>query len=167
MNKCIEKTELPEWMTTGKTTLIQKDPLKGTARNNYRPIMWLSMMWKILTTQISEKIYYSLISRGFFIEEQKGCCKWVRGTEEPLYIDQHIFNDSKTRRKNLAMAWIDDKKTYDMDSTQYIIADEVIKFIKKTIETWRVELTAGEKSLAEGKIQRGIFREMHYHHYYL
>ena len=29
---------VPEWMTTGKTTLIQKDSSKGTAPNNYRPI---------------------------------------------------------------------------------------------------------------------------------
>ena len=26
---------------------------------------------------------------------------------ELLYIDQHILNESKNRRKNLAMAWID------------------------------------------------------------
>ena len=26
MNKCIEKTEIAEWMTKGKTTLIQKTP---------------------------------------------------------------------------------------------------------------------------------------------
>ena len=37
-----------------------------------------------------------------------------RGTGELLYIDQHIFNMSKTRRKNLDMAWVDNKKAYDM-----------------------------------------------------
>ena len=35
------------------------------------------------------------------------------------------------------------------------MSNEVIKFIEKTIETWRVELIA---SLAEVKIQRGIFQ---------
>ena len=39
----------------------------------------------------------------------------------------------------------------------YKISDEVINFIDKTMKTWRVELTAWGKSLAEGKIQRGIF----------
>ena len=38
------------------------------------------------------------------------------------------------------------------------ISNEVINFIKKTMKTWRVELTAGEKSLAEANIQRGIFQ---------
>ena len=35
----------------------------------------------------------------------------------------------------------------------YKISDKVIKFIEKTMNNWRVELTARGKSLAEGKIQ--------------
>ena len=38
------------------------------------------------------------------------------------------------------------------------ISHEVINFIEKTMQTWRVELTAGGRSLAETKIQRGIFQ---------
>ena len=62
------------------------------------------MMWKILTAQIREEIYYMLISRGLFPDEQNGCCKGSGGTAELLYIDQHILNESKNRQKNLAMA---------------------------------------------------------------
>ena len=40
----------------------------------------------------------------------------------------------------------------------YKIPDQVIQFIKKTMQTWRVELTAEGKSLAEVKIIRGIFQ---------
>ena len=40
----------------------------------------------------------------------------------------------------------------------YTISHEVINFIEKTIQTWRVELTAGGRSLAETKLQRGIFQ---------
>ena len=40
----------------------------------------------------------------------------------------------------------------------YKISDEVIKFIEKTRENWRVELTAGGKGLVEVKIQRRIFQ---------
>ena len=61
-----------------------------------------------------EEIYYSLTSRGWFPEEQKGCRKESRGTTELLYLDQLILNESKTRRRNLAMSWIDNKKAYDM-----------------------------------------------------
>ena len=83
-----------------------------------------------------------------------------------IYIDQDILNESKTRRKNLAMAWIDNKKAYDMvphswiinNLKRYKISDEVINFIDKTMKTWRMELTAGGRRLAEAKIQRGIFQ---------
>ena len=71
--------------------------------------MYLPMM-KILTAQIREEIYESLISRRPFPEEQKRCCKWTWGTGQLLYIDQYILNENKTRRKNLTMAWIDYKK---------------------------------------------------------
>ena len=40
----------------------------------------------------------------------------------------------------------------------YKISHEVINFIDKTMNTWIVELTAGGRSLAEAKIQRGIFQ---------
>ena len=40
----------------------------------------------------------------------------------------------------------------------YKISHEVINFIEKTMQTWRVELAAGGRSLAETKIQRGIFQ---------
>ena len=144
-------------------TLIQKDPRKGTAPKNYRSITWPPMMRKILTAQIREEIYFSLISSGLFPEEQKGCHKESKGTGELLYIDQHILNKSKTRRKNLATKWhIDYKMAYDMVlqswiincPTMYKISNEVINFIKKTMKTWRVELIAGGKSSAETKIQR-------------
>ena len=39
----------------------------------------------------------------------------------------------------------------------YKIPDKVVQFIKKTMETWREELTGG-KILAEVKIQRGKFQ---------
>ena len=48
MNKCLQTAYVPEWMTKGRTALIQKDPNKGTAPNNYRRITCLTMMWKIL-----------------------------------------------------------------------------------------------------------------------
>ena len=40
----------------------------------------------------------------------------------------------------------------------YEISVEVINFIKKTMKTWRMELTAGGRSLAKTKIQKGMFQ---------
>ena len=150
MNRCLQGAQVPYWITKGKTTLIQKDPSKGTAPNNYRPITCLQMIWKILTAQIGENIFYSLTRHGLFPDEQKGCRKGSRGTAELLYIYQHILNESKTRRKNIAMARINYKKAFDLVPQSWIIhclkmykiSHEVINFIEKTLKTWRVQLTA-------------------------
>ena len=40
----------------------------------------------------------------------------------------------------------------------YKISNEIINFIEKTMKTWKVELTAGMRSFAEAKFQRGIFQ---------
>ena len=92
----LTRSTIPDWMTKAKTILIQKNPSKRTAPNNYKPITCLPMLWEIFTSQIMEEIYYSLISRGLFPEEHTACCKGSRGTAELLY--QHILNESKTRR---------------------------------------------------------------------
>ena len=57
-------------------------------------------------------------------------------------------------------------KAYDMvphswiinSLKMYKISHEVINFIDKTMKTWRVELAAGGRRLAETKTQRGIFQ---------
>ena len=64
------------------------------------------------------------------------------------------------------MAWIHNKKAYDIVPQSWIIncikmykiSHEIINFIGKIMKNWRVELTAGGKSLAETKIQRGNFQ---------
>ena len=67
------------------------------------------------------------------------------------------------------MSRIDYKKAYDMVLQSWIInclkmyktSDEVINFIEKTMKTMKVELTARGRTLAEAKIQRGIFQGYH------
>ena len=45
-----------------------------------------------------------------------------------------------------------------LDTTPSQNVQNVINFIEQTMKTWRVELTAGGRSIAEAKIQRGIFQ---------
>ena len=159
------KITLPEWMTKGKATLVQKDPSKGTAPNNHWPITCLTIMWKLLRVQIREEIYYSLTSRGLFPEEQKGCQKGSRGTVELLYIDQHILNESKTRWKNLATAWIDNKMVYDIVPQSWIISclkmykisHEVISFTEKTMKNLESGIDSRRKKLSWSKNPKRYF----------
>ena len=61
-------------------------------------------MWKILKAQIREKIYYSLISRRIFHDEQKACSRETRGKRKLLNFDKHILNKNET-----------DKSSYGLD----------------------------------------------------
>ena len=114
MNRSLQGAHVPDWMTKGKSTLIQKAILKETTPNNYRPITCLQMMSKTSTPEIREDIYYLLTRCGLLPVQKKGICKRSRGTAELFYTDQQILNESMIRGKNLAMALIDNKKAYDM-----------------------------------------------------
>ena len=47
-------------------------------------------------------------------EERKGCRKRSRGINDLLYTDRAVIREVKSRKKNLAIAWIDYKKAYNM-----------------------------------------------------
>ena len=53
---CLEG-DTPEWMTKGRTVLIQKDKSKGIESSNYRPITCLPLVWKLLTGLITDEVY--------------------------------------------------------------------------------------------------------------
>ena len=84
-------------------------------------------MWKSLTGVIADQIYAHLDQEKLLTEEQKGCRKGSRGTNDLLYIDSLLYIDRavikevKSRNKNLTMAWIDYKKAYDMVTISWII----------------------------------------------
>ena len=56
-------------------------PPKETIPSNYRSITRLSLRWKFMTIQIRKEIYFWLICRGLFVEEQKGYRKGRRGAK--------------------------------------------------------------------------------------
>ena len=146
--------------------MIQKYPKQRNSSKQQKSLNLSTDDVEIIKAQIRENIYYSLTSHGLLPEEQRGCRKGYRVSAELLYIDHHILNESKTRHKNVAMAVIDFKKAYDMVPQSWIIncfkmykiSHGVINFIEKTMKTWRVELTAGVKSLDEANIQILIFQ---------
>ena len=61
------------WSEERQLVLIQKDQNKGTQANNYRPIAYLPIMWKLLTGILGKKLYQHLERDGLLTDEQKGC----------------------------------------------------------------------------------------------
>ena len=65
MNKILMRDDhLPAWMTHGPTVVCQKDPGKGNALENYRPITCLTLMWKLLTGVKAEEMHIILNKRN-------------------------------------------------------------------------------------------------------
>ena len=99
-------------------------------------------------------------------EEQKGCRKGSRGTNDLLYIDRAVIKEVKSRNKNLAMAWIDYKKAYDMVPHLWIIesldlfgaAENIKSLLVNSMEKWKVMLCSGDSELGEVEIKQGIFQ---------
>ena len=58
LNKILMGTDtLPTWLTHGRTVLCHKEPRKGNAVENYRPITCLPLMWKLMTGIIADQMY--------------------------------------------------------------------------------------------------------------
>ena len=99
-------------------------------------------------------------------KEQKGCRKRSRETNDLLYIDRAVIKEVRSRKKNLAMAWIDYKKTYDMVPHSWTkecldlfgLAENIKTLLVNSMEKWRVMLCAGNSELGEADIKRDIFQ---------
>ena len=58
MDNIISNSEdIPKWMTLSNTVFCQKDPSKGNVVDNYRPILYLPLTWKLMAENIAEIIY--------------------------------------------------------------------------------------------------------------
>ena len=76
---------------------------------NYRSITCLLMMYKILTSIITERTYMVLSEYDLLPPEQKGCKKGSYGCKDQLLINKMILEECKIQKKNLFTTWIDCK----------------------------------------------------------
>ena len=144
LQECLNKGDVPEWMVKGRTVLILKDPAKETVASNYRPIACLPLMWKLLTEIFAYNIYDHLLMNSILSYEQKGCRKGARATKDQLLIDKVVLKEVKRFRKNVAMAYIDYRKAYDMVPHSWIlemmevtgVAKNVGSLIRRSRSNW-------------------------------
>ena len=165
LKECLDSGFVPTWLTRGRTSLLQKDKSKGNVASNYRPITCLPLMWKLLTGVIADQIYAQLDQEKLLPEEQKGCRKGPRGTNDLLYIDRAVIKEVKSRNKNLAMASIDYKKAYIVPHSWIIecldllgVAENIKSLLVNSMEKWKVMLCSGNSELDEVEIKRHIFK---------
>ena len=99
-----------------------------------------------MTGVIADPIYAHLDPEKLLPEEQKGCRKGSRRTNDFFYIDREAIKEVKS--KNLAKAWIDYKKAYDMVPHSWImecldlfgVAENIKRLLVDSMEKWKVML---------------------------
>ena len=136
---------------------------KGNITRNYILITCLRMTGKIPIAQKRGQLNYSLVNRELFPRKQNGYGEGARETDDQLYIEEFIHKEVKVRRKKQLWHGFTTKKRLVVWSRKlgclkiFKISDKIINFITKAMESWKVEFAAVGKTLADVKIQRGIF----------
>ena len=81
------------------------------------------------------------------------------------YSDKMVLKDCRRRNTNLAMAWIDYRKAYDMIPHSWIteclemfgIVKKSERFIRHSMSQWKTELTSCGETLRHVQVRRDIF----------
>ena len=118
-------------------------------------------MWKILTAQIREEIYNSLISRRLFPEKQKGCRKETRDTGEQLYIsprrEQNVWKKSSYGQPTKSLIIWSPQSWILHCLKMYKIPDEVMQVSIKS--TFQVSMVCSINYRADhGNLESGFDR---------
>lgn len=166
LQKILEQGSPPEWMVKGRTVLILKDPAKGNVASNFRPITCLPIVWKVMTSVLSDRIYTHLEGQSVMPWEQKGCQRRTRATKDQLIVDNGVMKDCKRRKTNLTMGWVDYKKAYDMVPHSWLkecmdifkVDNQVKTFLERSMNKWNTALECNGQHIGEVKINRGIFQ---------
>ena len=70
-------------------------------------------MYKTLTGIIAKRISTHLEEQSLLPAEQVGCHPGRIGCKDQLMMSKAIYEDCRRRNKNLSIAWIDYRKTFD------------------------------------------------------
>ena len=166
LRECLDSGEVSDWLAKGRTVPAQKDKAKENIASNYPPITCLPLVWKLLTSILADEIYDYLEKNMLLPEDQKRCRRKCKGTGDLLFIDKMILREVRMRKKNLAVAWIDYKKAYDMVPHSRIVeclgmvgvSEQIKHFLSESMKAWRVDLTCNNQYLGRVDIKRGIFQ---------
>ena len=148
-----------------KTILLINKKKAGAIPSNYRPITCLCTTFKLMTAIITDTIQNHLYKYNLIPEEQKRNRRNSRGTKDQLLIDKLILRNSRRRKNNLHVAWIDYKKALDSLPHSWIakcleiveVSGNIRKFLRVAMASWMTVLTVNGQVLNYVHIRRGIF----------
>lgn len=98
-------------MTERRPTLSKKDLSKEQCGWNFPTNTLFTID---VETDHRHHIKQHLDEKDLLAAEHKRCRHKSRGTMNQLLIDKTLLADSKNRHPNLTMAWVDNRKIYNM-----------------------------------------------------
>ena len=155
-------------MAENQTVLIQKHTRKGKGVDNYKSIGCLNLLWKLLTDIINKNFYDHLNQQNILSEERKGCRQKARETKNQSLIDNVVVRNSRRRKTNLNVAWVDFRKAYDLVPCSWILktlelvgtATNIIELLKRNMLSWKTVLLSEKDKLRKvkmGYISRSLY----------
>eukprot|EP00794_Sanderia_malayensis_P021445 gene21445-biopygen423 len=163
------EAEIPNWLMTGKTTLIHKGG-ETTDPANYRPIACLNTAYKIMTACLSDVLMRHTRTFGLLPCEQRSMRTGSWGTIECLLLDQTIEATSRSYKRPLSVAWVDFKKAFDLVPHEHLLcmleamkAPRVVtNTIRRVMPHWKTVFTFVSRGrpchTEELSIVRGLFQ---------
>ena len=142
---------IPERVTEGRTILLPKSEDLCSERN-YRPITCLNTCYKLFTSMIASYMKDHADRNSIWDRSQLGTCAGVLGTVDQLIVDNAIMDEVRNQKRNLAVAFYDYQKAYDMVRHDWMIRvyqwmgvpEKVINVISKLMDGWKTKLEVTE-----------------------
>lgn len=111
--KVLSGEVMPQWAITGRMVLIPKTETNSEDPAKYRPIACLTVMYKLYTAVLAERLAAQVERHSLIPPEQMALRRGKSGCMEALMIDLMISEDAKVMARDLAVAWVDYRKAFD------------------------------------------------------
>jgi len=149
---------IPRWFPIGRTVLLSKTNRLNVV-SEYRPITCLNTIYKIYTGVLSVYMKDHAIKNNLWDDGQLGAMEGVLGTVDQLLVDECIMQQVRQCKRNLAVAYYDYKKAYDMVHHDWMIRvyrwmgipENVCRVLVALMNLWKTKLVIyanGEKQVS-------------------
>ena len=162
-----DNTTIPQWIAVGRTVLLPKAK-DLSSEEEYRPITCLNTSYKLFTGILVKFMKEHAEEDEIWDRNQMGTCQDVLGTVDQLLIDNCIMEEVRIHKRNLAVAYYDYRKAYDMVHHDWMlrvyewmgIPKSVCKVIEQLMVRWKTRLEVfdqGKKVVSRWiEIKRGF-----------
>ena len=164
-----QEITIPQWLVTGRTVLIPKDPNASTP-DKFRPIACLNTIYKTFTATVERVVNDHITTHRILPHEQCALRRGRRGCFDALMIDTMVSEDATLRSRDLSVSWIDYQKAFDYVPHGWLvealklckIPDRIQRCLGELTSLWRTVFTlrhaGGILATEEVQYRRGLFQ---------